>query len=113
MKKKIVKKKVKPISLIFPFGDKKKQKIKRKKMIKVHTDYTAFEIDRMDDDHVQNLYEHGSVAEREIAGTILKSRKDWDTIVNKGLDDPLPTGSGIQATGAPTAPLSGAGSGAI
>lgn len=95
---------MKPISLIFPYSTtqrKNKKNKPKKRMVKFHNDYTEFEIQNMDDPQLERLYEHGTPAEREIARKIIKMRDDWDTIINKSIDDPLPAGSG--QPGAPTA----------
>jgi hypothetical protein len=84
-----------------------KRKVKKvnskinRNLIRFRNNYTPVEIYNMDDAQLENLYEHGSPSERDIANEIKKKRSNWDTVVNKGLDDTLPSGSGV--SGAPTA----------
>jgi hypothetical protein len=94
------------ISLPFitaPAHPRKKSKLisKKRTIIKIKNEYAPIEIQNMDDAHLEYIYEHGSPAERDVAEEIIKNRQRWDTIINKGLDDTLPTGSG--QTGAPEA----------
>lgn len=79
----------------------KKSKTVKRKIIKIHNSYTPVELYNMDDPQLEYLYEHGSPAEREVASEILKKRQKWDIILNKSLDDPLPSGSGLR--GSPSA----------
>lgn len=87
------------------YSPKVKKIVKIHKVKKVHLPYTYTEIQNMTDSQLDYLYEHGSPAERDIAGEVIQNRKNWDTIINKGLDDPLPRGSG--QSGAPEAPTAG------
>jgi len=76
----------------------KKQKIIKKKvkrtLVKFKSDHTPVEIQNMDDQELEYLYEHGSPTEQDVADQILRARKKWDLAFNYSPDDILPEGSG-------------------
>jgi len=64
---------------------KKRQKTDNDQQIKraiatFHSDHTPVEIQNMDMPQLQNLYEHGSPAERELANHILRARNNWEQL---------------------------------
>lgn len=90
-----------------PFITKKKIKKRKKqikKIIKIVNEHTPLEIMNMDMPELMYIYQHGTVAEKEIADNVLRARKKWE-IASSLSDDVLPTGS--PNVGAPTAYIVG------
>lgn len=77
----------------FQFITKSKKTKKAKPMVRVKLDHAPIEIYNMDDYKLHELYEHGSVAERDIAYDILKRRKNFATATMASEDDPIPIGA--------------------
>jgi hypothetical protein len=61
-----------------PTGRKKvKSKKPKRTMIKFTSDHTPLEIQHMSTSDLEDLYEHGSPTEKDMAENILHARKKW------------------------------------
>lgn len=94
------------VSLPFIINRKKSKKKEKlvKRIIKVYNEHTPLEIMDMDMPELMYIYQHGTVAEKEIAENVLRARRKW-SIASSLSDDVLPTGS--PTTGSPTAYIVG------
>jgi len=91
------------MTLQFITQSKQRQKMKSKKpkrnMIKFVSDHTPLEIQHMSNEELEDLYEHGSDTEQDMAENILHARKKWALV-----ELAMPMDSEIaQGTGSPYA----------
>jgi hypothetical protein len=66
------------LQFITPSAKKRvKNKKMKKPMVKFKSDHTPLEIQHMSNDELEDLYEHGSETEQDMAENILHARKKW------------------------------------
>ena len=92
------------ITLQFVNQPKTRKKIKSKQvkrtMIKFTSDHTPLEIQHMDNHELEDLYEHGSPTEKDMAENILRARKKWALIeLAMPMDVELAQGTGSPYAG--------------
>jgi hypothetical protein len=79
---------------------KAKSKKPKRTMIKFTSDHTPLEIQQMSNSDLENLYEHGSPTERDMAENILHARKKWALVeLAMPMDVELARGTGSPYAG--------------
>jgi hypothetical protein len=77
----------------------KSKKVKRT-LVKFKSDHTPVEIQNMDNQELEFLYEHGSATERDMAENILHARKKWALVeLAMPMDAELASGTGSPYAG--------------
>jgi len=79
---------------------KKRNKKSKKPMITFKSDHTPIEIQHMSNNELQDLYEHGSETEKDMAENILHARKKWALIdLAMPMDSEIANGTGSPYAG--------------
>jgi|WetSurMetagenome_2_1015567.scaffolds.fasta_scaffold29228_4 hypothetical protein len=80
-------------------GKAKSKKVKRT-LVKFKSDHTPIEIQNMDNQELEYLYEHGSPTEKDMAENILHARKKWSLVeLAMPMDAELASGTGSPYAG--------------